>query len=121
MIPNEVCVFVANDIILKATVTILMEKTLVDNRKNKFELYRNYMGIVVLIKPRSSLPMALLLIVLRRCGVPVAVSFWLSPYLHLEAWHFYLKSVEKLYLWSKPYKRCFVMTTLVFSLNIPLF
>ena len=31
MIPNEVCVFVANDNILKATVTILMEETLVDN------------------------------------------------------------------------------------------
>ena len=31
MIPNEVCVFVANDNILKATVTILMEETLVYN------------------------------------------------------------------------------------------
>ena len=31
MIPNEVCVFVANDNILKSTVTILVEETLVDN------------------------------------------------------------------------------------------
>ena len=29
--PERVCVFVANDNILKATVTILMEETLVDN------------------------------------------------------------------------------------------
>ena len=29
--PNEVCVFVANDNILKSTVTILVEDTLVDN------------------------------------------------------------------------------------------
>ena len=31
MIPNEVCVFLANDNIQKSTVTILMEETLVDN------------------------------------------------------------------------------------------
>ena len=31
MIPNKVCVFVADDNILKATVTIHMEETLVDN------------------------------------------------------------------------------------------
>ena len=31
VIPNEVCVFVANDNILKATVTIFIEETLVDN------------------------------------------------------------------------------------------
>ena len=31
MIKNEVCVFVANDNMLKAMVTILMEETLVDN------------------------------------------------------------------------------------------
>ena len=29
--PDEVCVFVANDNILKSTVTILVEETLVDN------------------------------------------------------------------------------------------
>ena len=31
VIRNEVCVFVANDNILKSTVTILVEETLVDN------------------------------------------------------------------------------------------
>ena len=31
VIPNEVCVFVANDNILKEKVTILKEETLVDN------------------------------------------------------------------------------------------
>ena len=31
MIPNEVYVFVANDNILKASITVLMEETLVDN------------------------------------------------------------------------------------------
>ena len=30
VIPNEVCVFVANENILKSTVTILVEETLVD-------------------------------------------------------------------------------------------
>ena len=38
VIQNEVCVFVANDNILKLTVTILMEETLVDNFLLDFNL-----------------------------------------------------------------------------------
>ena len=37
MIPNEICVFVANDNILKSKVTILVEETLVDNILFRFQ------------------------------------------------------------------------------------